>query len=73
MLPVKTDGCIFCIRITPQVRNSGKSKYFLLNKTMKCTEDERHQKGPWLTELYMVLTDSTCLEGSKRLETSKNR
>lgn len=71
MLPVKTDGCIFYIRITPQVRNSG--KYFLLNKIMKCTEDERHQKGPWLTELYMVLTDSTCLEGSERLEASTNR
>lgn len=28
------------------------------------------RRGPWLTELYTVLKDSTSLEGSERLEAS---
>lgn len=43
-------------------------KYFLLNKVMNCTKDERHQKRPLLNWILYGLTDSTCLEGSERPE-----
>lgn len=40
-------------------------KYFLPNMTMECTEDERHQKDPWIMEICTVLADSTYRKGSQ--------
>lgn len=73
MLPVKTDGCIFHIRITPQLKNSGKSSIFFWTRLWNTLKMRGTKKGPWLTELYTVLKDSTCLEGSERPEASTHR